>query len=340
MSNAFKLDRARRLLLRAVALVTSGDEEGSSSADVDTPSCSRREANDVDTPSHSRREANDATVGASHSGPPMADLRADYARRNIRASYSGESRLLFESASQQRGGPMSSHGRGRESCPDYAALDAARNKEGQRLFGFNPGNSGRKRRKAVADSEAFPKKKLRATWSRDCICLNLHYQDWIPTVQEKISLSSSGLGLKRLTFQQDGDGQHIQKVISDAFPKLPLHGEFKLLRAGSGQSCKQLLVIGPPSGMTVPYLKDIVGQAKLYVRPNTDIEDEYESPEVSEEEPAEVTIAIYCYSGYSGLIAIRPSKLDFLFLIQQILCLYAGERAVIFHYSPVYTVKC
>lgn len=111
-------------------------------------------------------------------------------------------------------------------------------------------------------------------WSRDCVCLNLHYQDWLPTVQEKISLASAGLGLKRLQFQQDGDDAHIQKTIFDAFPKLPPNGEYKLLRVGSGQSCKQLVVIGPPSGMTVPYLKDILGQAKLYIRPDKDIEDE------------------------------------------------------------------
>ena len=49
--------------------------------------------------------------------------------------------------------------------------------------------------------------------------------------------------------------------------------------------------------MTVPYLKDIVGQAKLYVRPDKNIED---MP--TEEESVEVTmcisVAIYAYVKY------------------------------------------
>ena len=69
-------------------------------------------------------------------------------------------------------------------------------------------------------------------------------------------------------------------MIYDAYPKLQSR-EFKLLRVGSGLSCKQLIVIGSPSGMTVPYLKDILGQAKLYIRPDKDIESAMEDdPEV------------------------------------------------------------
>lgn len=275
MSSAFKLNRARRLLLRAVALVSGEDEEGSSGSSGDT-----------DTP------RGDASVGASRNGPPMSDSnsRADQFRRNNRAHSESQSSPPLshhsrvdtsQPAFQQQS--LGTHGRGRESFSAGHAALQARNKEGQRLFGFNPNNS-RKRRKGEADG-TVPKRK-KPMWSRDCICLNSHYQDWIPTVQEKISLSSHGLGLKRITFQQDGDGQHIQEMITNAFPKL--NSEFNLLRAGSGQSCKQLLVIGPPSGMTVPYLKDIVGQAKLYIRPNKDIEGVYDPDDVSEEDLAEV----------------------------------------------------
>ena len=38
-----------------------------------------------------------------------------------------------------------------------------------------------------------------------------------------------------------------------------------------GKGCKQLKVIGPPAGMTtIPYLKDIIGQAKVFIRPKED----------------------------------------------------------------------
>lgn len=47
-------------------------------------------------------------------------------------------------------------------------------------------------------------------------------------------------------------------TILDAFPKLSPSGEFKLLRAGTGGG-KELVVIGPPSGMTVPYLSEGCG---------------------------------------------------------------------------------
>ena len=262
--------------------MTSEDEEGSSGCSGDNAATTMTDS----CPTESRRDTNDV----SRNGPPMANPRGNRVRRDNHDESQSSPRLSHHSrldTSQQRSRDRSCESE-KHSLPPGHALQAARNREGQRLFGYNPSvlNSGRKRRKVEAGG-AFLKRK-RPTWSRDCICLNLHYQDWLPSVQEKISLSSSGLGLKRVTFDQDGDGQHIMKMLTDAFPKLPLNGEFNLLRPESGQSCKKLLVIGPPSGMNVPYLKDIVGQAKLYIRPNKDIEADVYEPDdhegVSEED--------------------------------------------------------
>ena len=258
-----KLERARRLLMRAVELVTGGDEE--TSTNVTEALCS------------SGRENCDA------SGSGMSTT--DQMRRVSRTGYESQPFTPLTS-----GRLTASFSRVPQGPNIHNSLDNKESRsEGQRLFGFNPRTSARKRRKAVEESYAAKKKPA---WSRDCICLNLHYQDWIPTVQEKISLASAGLGLKRLQFQQEGDGLHIQNTIVEAFPELPSNGEFKLLRAGTGQSCKQLVVIGYPAGMTVPYLKDIVGQAKLYIRPDHTIED---CVPAAEEDSVQVCMYSYSY---------------------------------------------
>jgi len=80
-----------------------------------------------------------------------------------------------------------------------------------------------------------------------------------------MALASSGLGLKRLTFSQNGDDAHIWNVLKNAFPKLA-EVSYELLRPNP-HSKKLLVIAVPPNGFTIPYLKDVVGQAKLYVRP-------------------------------------------------------------------------
>ena len=52
-----------------------------------------------------------------------------------------------------------------------------------------------------------------------------------------------------------------------AYPKLSTGGGFELLRSCDG-NIKQLAVIPPPpGGYTVSYLKSIMAQAKVYIRP-------------------------------------------------------------------------
>jgi len=59
-----------------------------------------------------------------------------------------------------------------------------------------------------------------AIWTRDRICLGYREQDWMLTLEEKIALATSVLGLKRLAFAQNGDDAHIRSVLYNAFPKL------------------------------------------------------------------------------------------------------------------------
>ena len=75
-----------------------------------------------------------------------------------------------------------------------------------------------------------------------------------------------GLGLKEVTFKNDGDGEHIHRTILNAFPVLDGCGGYTLLRLAEN-SHNMVEIEGPDSGLTVTYLKDILNHAKLYLRP-------------------------------------------------------------------------
>lgn len=88
------------------------------------------------------------------------------------------------------------------------------------MFGFNPRAGGKRKATTTKASTAVKRPAKKAVWSRDCLCMRLHDQDWIPSTEEKITLAAAGLGLKRLSFVQDGDDRHIKDVVYDAFPQL------------------------------------------------------------------------------------------------------------------------
>ena len=45
-------------------------------------------------------------------------------------------------------------------------------------------------------------------------------QTWLLTTAERIELAKLGLDLKKLTFDADGDAQHIHDTITTAYPVL------------------------------------------------------------------------------------------------------------------------
>ena len=70
-----------------------------------------------------------------------------------------------------------------------------------------------------------------------------------------------GLGLAELSFDHDGDGEHIHSVLVGHFPQLETCGVLRL-----NDNSHDLMEIEYPSkGMNVSYLKDILNQAKLYI---------------------------------------------------------------------------
>ena len=87
-----------------------------------------------------------------------------------------------------------------------------------------------------------------------------------------------GLGLSEAVFNSNGDAEHIHHVVLEKFPVLESCGGYTLLRLAEN-SHSMVEIEGPDSGMTVPYLKDILNQAKLYIRPlQKDISEEDMKP--------------------------------------------------------------
>ena len=135
--------------------------------------------------------------------------------------------------------------------------------EHRRLFGYQPSKvcfSKRGNRKGKG------KKKAVGTWTREVICLKDSDQECSPSTEEKIELAQLNLGLRKLVFSAEGDAAHIHDVILEAFPILDECGGYTLMRVS--ENSRDLVGIeGPDGGVTVPFLKDILRQAKLYVRP-------------------------------------------------------------------------
>lgn len=69
-----------------------------------------------------------------------------------------------------------------------------------------------------------------------------------------------------MTYEADGDAQHLHNVIISHFPVLDSCGGYTLMRLK--ESSRNLIPIDSPDrGMTIPFLKDILRQAKLFVCP-------------------------------------------------------------------------
>lgn len=88
----------------------------------------------------------------------------------------------------------------------------------------------------------------------------------LPGFREYIyCLTCSGLGLKRLTLSLTDDYDDVHYYIMEAFPKLKEAGGYELLRSSNGRVLE--VVPTPPGGYSAAYLKDVMQQAKIYIRP-------------------------------------------------------------------------
>eukprot|EP00731_Ephydatia_muelleri_P036878 Em0344g1a len=145
--------------------------------------------------------------------------------------------------------------------------DNAASKEQKKLFGFYSKTGNKRKRSCAGPRNSMTLEKIKY-WSHDCICLSRRNHDWVPSPQEKMDLALLGLGLKRLSFNINAGPQEISAVVYDSFPQLSGCG-YEMLRTGTTRR-KLVVIRTPPEGMTVPYLRDLVQQSKLFLRPTSE----------------------------------------------------------------------
>lgn len=113
------------------------------------------------------------------------------------------------------------------------------------------------------------KKRLSRIWTHDFICLSKTTDNKAPSSFEAGELYRAGLGKRQLSFMENGDSNEIHDEIMETFPKLKEGGGYELLRVNDvGGQRRELLLIPPlAEGYTVNYLKEVIRQAKVYIRP-------------------------------------------------------------------------
>ena len=106
-------------------------------------------------------------------------------------------------------------------------------------------------------------------WHHDFVCIAKTNQTKTPTSIEVGRLISAGIGKKHFSIYEDGDASDLHEQILKSFPPLAKAGGYELLRVGDqpGRRCDLEIIPVPPKGYTATYLKEVVRQAKVYIRP-------------------------------------------------------------------------
>eukprot|EP00112_Aurelia_sp_Birch-Aquarium-sp1_P003669 Seg1413.7 transcript_id=Seg1413.7/GoldUCD/mRNA.D3Y31 product="hypothetical protein" protein_id=Seg1413.7/GoldUCD/D3Y31 len=109
------------------------------------------------------------------------------------------------------------------------------------------------------------------TWTHKFCLVPFKDQLFTPTLTDKDSWKEAGLGEKVVTLNKNGDHQHIEQTLEDAFPKLKGAGGFMLLRSGvrSNGGARLEAISIPYGGYSVPYLKydSPLRSATCFIRP-------------------------------------------------------------------------
>ena len=152
--------------------------------------------------------------------------------------------------------------------PSLNAIYSERNS----MFNF----SGKKRSKGATAGGASKKRKI---WEHEFICLASSSSSKVPSPWERSQLISAGkrrctsllsllhchvgLGKKSISLYLDADSVEFNQRILETFPKLRDAGGYEFLRVGP--KVGELEVI--PNCYTPGVLKEVVLQAKTYIRP-------------------------------------------------------------------------
>ena len=89
----------------------------------------------------------------------------------------------------------------------------------------------------------------------------------VPDANERVTLKMAGLGERRFAIDVASTAQDLCDALDSQFPRLVNGGGFELLRASEGCPRELEVIPIPDDGYTAEYLKVIVYNAKLYIRP-------------------------------------------------------------------------
>ena len=112
--------------------------------------------------------------------------------------------------------------------------------------------------------------KIKETWTHDFFCLAAKDEEGVPSRAEKFDLQHCGLGRRKVCFHSKATFTDFRRKLEEEYPKLKEGGGFELMRTGhQGSNTVLTTIIPPPSGYSVPFLRDSsgLGQALAYIRP-------------------------------------------------------------------------
>ena len=105
------------------------------------------------------------------------------------------------------------------------------------------------------------------TWTHKFFLCGSSMCSQVPTTREKIEHRLAGLGERDIVFHKDANAEHVQKKLIESYPVLKECGGYEMMRSVVG-SCKSLeVLLVPPGGYKVHYLKSCLLQSKGYIRP-------------------------------------------------------------------------
>jgi hypothetical protein len=167
----------------------------------------------------------------------------------------------------------------RVNTPNNTNLHNRALEEHRRLFGFSgqsivsstlQSHGKRSRGKGGKNGKSAKKPKV-ATWTHAFVCLAKRTQVLLLTPRERYELKSAGLGEKKITVEiKDKGFEDLYGILLQEFPLLSHAGGIELMRTGFAARSKTLEVIPVPNGSSsysIEYLKEVLQQAKCYVRP-------------------------------------------------------------------------
>lgn len=137
------------------------------------------------------------------------------------------------------------------------------------IFNWNPGNSvGQKRKGGTRGPGSQKRRKSLPMWTHSFVCLSSTQASTPPDSQERAQLQIAGLGEKKISLNTYADAREVYDELIHQFPKLSDGGGFELLRINDRGGAKILeVIIAPDAGYDVLFLKAVVQQAKIYIRP-------------------------------------------------------------------------